>query len=177
MNYWFAPRPPMPPAPELGPVVADWRPSATSSMVAVCVAAAFAVMCVVLATARLYGFAMVTLPLAVLFSLAWVEVRRSYMAVGQDWLLVRTRLVGGGWTLFDSLESGKVTGKGGTTLLLRGPGFRGRVPVRAATMRRPSRFDEELARRPLTQHLERSAQARFVLHAWAGIVTADARDD
>lgn len=177
MSLWFTPQPPMPPAPDLDRVVADWRPTRTSSVLWLCVTVVFGVICLALVAARLYGFSMVTLGLGALACLAWQEVRRSYMAVGDEWLYVRTRLFGGGWTFFSSLESGKVTGKGGTSLLLRGPRFRGRVPVREPSMRRPTTFHGELARRVLAQRLELSEQGRFVLKAWAGVVTADARDD
>jgi hypothetical protein len=164
----------MPPAPELGRVVADWQPTRASSVVGLGAGAVFGVVSLALGLAGLFAYLTVTLPLALLASLAWLEVRRSYMAVGDDWLYIRTRLLAGGaWTPFPSLESGKVTGKGGTTLLLRGRSFRGRVPVRDASMRRPTTFHGELARRLLARHLDLSPRARFVLHAWATGANAD----
>lgn len=176
MSFWFAPPPPMTPSPQLSPVVADWVPSKSNSVVWFAATAVFGVASLALVAFEAYPFLVVTMPLAALASLAWVEVRRSYIAVGDGWLYVRTRLVGGGWTFFSSLESGKVTGKGGATLLLRGPSFCGRLAVRSASMRRPTKFHGELARQVLAQRIELSAQARFVLKAWARLVTAGADD-
>lgn len=177
MSFWFAPPPPVTSSPQLSPVIADWAPPTSNSIVWFAVTAALGIVSLTLVAFEAYPFVVVTMPLAALASLAWVEVRRSYMAVGDGWVYVRTRLVAGGWTSFSSLESGKVTGKGGTTLLLRGPSFRGRVPVRDASMRRPADFHGELARQLLAQRIELSAQAQFVLKAWAGLVSASADDD
>ena len=111
-------------------------------------------------------------------ALAWVQARRSYAAVGEDWLYVRTRLFSnGGWTFFSSLEPGKMTGQSGSILLLRGSAFRGRLPASDWLARHPTPFHGEVARRVLEQRPKLSRRARFVLHAWAGKVTADARDD
>jgi hypothetical protein len=167
----------MPPSPELGSVVAEWVPSRLSSVVWLAASGICGVVDVALVALHASTFLVAMLPLTALALLAWVEVRRSYLAIGDGWVYVRTRLDGGRWTFRSRLESAKITGKGGTTMLLRGPSFRGRVPVRAALMRRPTDFHRELARQLLAQRIELSDQARLVLQAWSGVLCASADDD
>ena len=177
MSIWFAPTPALPPEPQLGRVVADWRPSQVRSVLSFCLAAVFGVSVAVLLAFEAYSFAAVTLFLGLLWALAWIGVRRTYLAVGDDWLYVRTLPAGAGWTPLSGLESGTMTGKHRTTLLLRGSGFRGRLPVPDVSQRTPSTFHGELARRVLARSPELDDQARFVLRAWAGLVDADAGED
>lgn len=172
MSLWFAPAPPMPPSPELGCVVADWKRSKNYSVVWFGVSVTFGVISLALLTFGAHSLLVAPGTLALLGVLAWVEARRTYVAVGDGWLYVR-RFFGGAWTSLSSLESGWVTGRGGATLLLRGPSFRARVPVHELSLRRPTAFHGELARRVLAQRLDLSAQAAFVLRAWANPTVAE----
>ena len=172
MSLWFASAPPLPPAPQVGGVVADWRPSKAQSVVRLCLAVDLGAAGAVLLALGYSAFAVIALSLGFLVALSWAGVRRTYLAVGDDWLYVRA-LPGGGWTLLSGLTSGKMAGPHRMTLLLRGPAFRGRLPASDASMRRPTTFHGELARRVLARHLELEPQARFVLRAWAGLVAPE----
>ncbi len=154
---WFAAAPPMPPSPELGGLLADWRQSKTYSVVWFGVSVTFGVISLAVLTLGTYSLVVVPGSLALLWVLGWVEIRRTYVAVGDEWLYVR-RLFGGAWTRLSDLEAGKVTGKGGTTLLLRGRSFRARVPVPESTLHRPTAFHEQFARRVPAQRLNLNAQ-------------------
>ena len=142
-----------------------------------CLAADLGAVGSVLLAFEQYGFALIALSLGILAAVSWTGVRRTYLAVGDDWLYVRALPVGSGWTLLSGLESGKMTGPHRMTLLLRGPAFRGRLPASDASMRRPTAFHDELARRVLARQLELEPQARFVLRAWAGLVAPETSEN
>lgn len=92
MSFWFAAPPAMTQSPQPGPVVADWTPSKGDSVAWFVATALFGVLSLALVASGAYPFLVATLPLAALASLAWVAVRRSYLAVGDGWLSVRTGL-------------------------------------------------------------------------------------
>ncbi len=105
MSVWFASRPPMPPA--LGGVVADWTPSKAQSVVLLCLTADLGAVGSVLLAFEQYGFALIALSLGFLAAVSWTGVRRTYLAVGDDWLYVRALPVGSGWTLLSGLSRGR----------------------------------------------------------------------
>jgi hypothetical protein len=166
-SIWIASPPRLPPSPGLAETVATEQnlkaPKRVGMLLAVIV-----VVDVGLAATNGRGLLFFTLPVTVIWLYMFFGSRRSFAAVGEGWLFIRTEAFGKGlWAPFSEMRTVRVrTGNGGVPLLQLTTSKRRHFRFGLANPSEATPMRRELARQALASSASITPEARAYLLGW-----------
>ena len=166
-NIWNASPPRLPPSTGLAETLATVQPPKAAKRVGMLLVG-IVIVDVGLAATNGRGMLVLTLPVTVIWLYMFFGARRSFAAVGEGWLFIRTEAFGKGlWAPFSEMRTVRVrTGSRGVRLLYLTTSKRRHFRFGLANPSDATPMHRELARQALASSADISPEARTYLQGW-----------